>query len=173
MFESWWGHQTNSGLDIWKSEPSQVDADLRQEQKFVPESAQTELQTHQGTRIPPPDRRGQALFRGRLYRRRRVQDRHAGKRHPQRPAARYIHTKNTPLLTENEVQRILLKINGSMLERSQETSRQHVLHLNRKFGNSANATDRERQLVLLKTLWYSWNFAVCGLAPEFIQIAHE
>ena len=53
--------------------------------------------------------------------------------------ARYIHTINTPLLTENEVQRILLKINGSMLERSQETSKQHLLHLNRKFGNSVNA----------------------------------
>lgn len=64
--------------------------------------------------------------------------------------ARYIHTKNTPLLTENEVQRILLKINDSMLERSRETSRQHVLHLKRKFGNSADEMYRERQLVLLK-----------------------
>ncbi len=63
---------------------------------------------------------------------------------------RYIHAKNTPLLTENEVQRILLKINGTMLERSRETSRQHILNLNRKFGNSADETDRERQLDLLK-----------------------
>jgi hypothetical protein len=64
--------------------------------------------------------------------------------------ARYILAKNTPLMTESEVQRILLKINGTMLKRSQETSRQHVLNLNRKFGNSADATDRDRQLVLLK-----------------------
>ncbi|PKN40494.1 MAG: hypothetical protein CVU60_15210 [Deltaproteobacteria bacterium HGW-Deltaproteobacteria-18] len=63
---------------------------------------------------------------------------------------RYIHAKNTPLLTESEVQRILLKINGTMLERSRETSRQHILNLNRKFGNSADETDRERQLDLLK-----------------------
>jgi len=63
---------------------------------------------------------------------------------------RYILAKNTPLMTENEVQRILLKINGSMLDRSRETSRQHVLNLNRKFGNSADEMDRERQLVLLK-----------------------
>jgi hypothetical protein len=63
---------------------------------------------------------------------------------------RYILAKNTPLMTENEVQRILLKINGSMLDRSRETSRQHVLNLNRKFGNSADETDMERQLDLLK-----------------------
>lgn len=63
---------------------------------------------------------------------------------------RYIHTKNTPLMTESDVQRILLKINGTMLERSRETSRQHVHNLNRKFGNSADETDRERQLDLLK-----------------------
>lgn len=63
---------------------------------------------------------------------------------------RYIHAKNTPLLTESEVQRILLKINGTMLERSRETSRQHVRNLNRKFGNNADETDREWQLDLLK-----------------------
>lgn len=63
---------------------------------------------------------------------------------------RYILAKNTPLMTESEVQRILLKINGAMLKRSRETSRQHILNLNRKFGNDADETDRERQLVLLK-----------------------
>jgi hypothetical protein len=63
---------------------------------------------------------------------------------------RYIHAKNTPLLTESEVQRILLKINGSMLERSRETSRQHILNLNRKFGNSTDEPEIERQLDLLK-----------------------
>ncbi|SFK36709.1 Nuclease-related domain-containing protein [Desulfomicrobium apsheronum] len=64
--------------------------------------------------------------------------------------ARHILAKNTPLMTESEVQRILLKINGTMLERSQETSRQHVRNLNRKFGNSEDETERERQLILLK-----------------------
>ena len=64
--------------------------------------------------------------------------------------ARYIHAKNTPIMTESEVQSILLKINGSMLERSQETSRQHVLNLNRKFGNSTDEIYGERQLALLK-----------------------
>ncbi|NCC06421.1 MAG: NERD domain-containing protein, partial [Proteobacteria bacterium] len=64
--------------------------------------------------------------------------------------ARHILAKNTPLMTESEVQRILLKINGTMLERSQETSRLHILNLNRKFGNSEDETERERQLILLK-----------------------
>lgn len=76
--------------------------------------------------------------------------------------ARYILAKNTPLLTESEVQRILLKINGSMLKRSQETSRQHILNLNRKFGNGADETDRERQLILLK---------MGGLVGTFLVVA--
>lgn len=63
---------------------------------------------------------------------------------------RYIYANSTPLLTENETQSILLKINASMLEQSQETSRQHVHYLNRKFGNSADETHRKKQLVLLK-----------------------
>jgi len=63
---------------------------------------------------------------------------------------RYILAKNTPLMTESDVQHILLKINGTMLEQSRETSRQHILNLKRKFGNSADEMGKERQLVLLK-----------------------
>jgi hypothetical protein len=47
---------------------------------------------------------------------------------------RYVLSRNTPLLTKDEVQRILLKINEAMLERSAETKKQHILNLTRKHG---------------------------------------
>ena len=82
---------------------------------------------------------------------------------------RYVQTKDTPLLTESEVQRFLLKINEAMLERSGETSRQHVLNLNRKFGNSADEMHRDRQLNLLKVV------AVAGImiAAAFFLNLHK
>lgn len=67
-----------------------------------------------------------------------------------RRLVRYIKSKDTALLSESEVQRFLLKINEAMLERSRETSRQHVLNLNRKFGNSADEMHKERKIHLLK-----------------------
>lgn len=59
--------------------------------------------------------------------------------------AKYVRTKDVTLLTENEVQRILLKINGAMLERSRTTSREHILNLNRKFGFSVDEMYREKK----------------------------
>jgi hypothetical protein len=64
--------------------------------------------------------------------------------------ARYVLAKSTPLLTESEVHRILLKINETMLERSWKTSREHVQNLNEKFGHTSDAMHRERQRNLLK-----------------------
>lgn len=64
---------------------------------------------------------------------------------------RYILSKGTPVLTESEVQDILLKINGAMLEQSRETSRLHRSNLTRKYGHSSEAMHRERQFNLLKT----------------------
>ena len=47
---------------------------------------------------------------------------------------RYVLSRKTPLLREDEVQRILLKINEAMLERSAETKMQHILNLISKHG---------------------------------------
>lgn len=49
-----------------------------------------------------------------------------------RRLVRYIRSKDTVLLSESDLQKILLKINGSMLERSAETERQHILNLSKK-----------------------------------------
>lgn len=49
-----------------------------------------------------------------------------------RRLVRYISSKDTFLLSESDLQKILLKINGSMLERSAETKRQHILNLSKK-----------------------------------------
>ena len=64
--------------------------------------------------------------------------------------ARYVLGRSRPLLTESEVQRILLKINEAMLERSWKTSRKHVQNLNEKFGYTPDAMHRERQLNIMK-----------------------
>lgn len=64
--------------------------------------------------------------------------------------ARYVLARTTPVLTESEVQSILLKINGTMLEQSRETSRLHVSNLNRKFGYGAEEMHRKRLLNLVK-----------------------
>ena len=63
--------------------------------------------------------------------------------------ARYVRTKDVPLLTENEMQRILLKINDAMLERSRTTSREHILNLNRRFGFSVDEMYREKKRNLM------------------------
>lgn len=52
---------------------------------------------------------------------------------------RFIRSKDNDLLSESDVQRILLKINGTMLERSAETDRQHVHNLSKK--HRANEPD--------------------------------
>ena len=49
-----------------------------------------------------------------------------------RRLVRYIRSKDTVLLSESDLQKVLLKINGSMLERSAETKRQHILNLSKK-----------------------------------------
>ena len=49
-----------------------------------------------------------------------------------RRLVRYIKSKDTALLPESDLQRILLKINGTMLERSAETNSQHVFNLSKK-----------------------------------------
>lgn len=64
--------------------------------------------------------------------------------------ARYVRTKDVPLLTESEVQRILLKINDTMLERSRTTSREHILNLNRRFGFSVDEMYREKKRNLMR-----------------------
>jgi len=69
--------------------------------------------------------------------------------------AKYVRTKDVPLLTENEMQRILLKINDAMLERSRTTSKEHILNLNRKFGFSVDEMYREkkRNLTIMSTVF--------------------
>ena len=51
---------------------------------------------------------------------------------PGQRLVRYIRSKDTAILSESDVQRILLEINGTMLERSAETNRQHVRNLSKK-----------------------------------------
>lgn len=63
--------------------------------------------------------------------------------------AKYVRTKDVPLLTESEVQRILMKINDTMLERSRTTSREHIHNLNRKFGFSVDEMYREKKRNLM------------------------
>jgi hypothetical protein len=63
---------------------------------------------------------------------------------------KYVRSRDAFLLTESEVQRILMKISATMLERSRETSRQHVRNLDRKFGNSTGEMLGERQGILKK-----------------------
>ncbi|WP_459824278.1 nuclease-related domain-containing protein [Desulfomicrobium salsuginis] len=78
--------------------------------------------------------------------------------------ARYVRTKDAPLLTESEVQRILLKINGAMLERSRTTSREHILNLNRKFGSSVDEIYSEKKRNLLIT-----SVAIGIMVVAFVQ----
>jgi len=55
---------------------------------------------------------------------------------PGQRLVRYIRSKNIVLLSESDLQKVLRKINGSMLERSAETKRQHILNLSKKYGTN-------------------------------------
>jgi hypothetical protein len=55
--------------------------------------------------------------------------------------AGYVLAKSAPILTESEVQRILLRINEAMLERSAETRALHIRNLASKHG--PNKPDRQ------------------------------
>ena len=50
---------------------------------------------------------------------------------PGQRLVRYIRSKDTAILSESDVQRVLLRINDTMLERSAETDRQHVRNLSK------------------------------------------
>lgn len=69
---------------------------------------------------------------------------------PSNRLIRYILSKTAPILSEREVQDILLRINGSMMKKSRETSELHVRNLNRKFGNNAEEISRQKQRNLIK-----------------------
>lgn len=58
---------------------------------------------------------------------------------PVRKLIRYIRSKDTALLSESDLKRILLKINETMLERSADTKRQHALNMSKK--KRSNETD--------------------------------
>lgn len=84
--------------------------------------------------------------------------------------ARYVRTKDAPLLTESEVQRILLKINGAMLERSRTTSREHIFNLNRKFGFSVDEMYRKKKTKSDDNERCNGNYDCRELRPKHTQI---
>lgn len=62
--------------------------------------------------------------------------------------ARHILSKSDPILSEHEVQGILLKISGAMLDRSRATAKLHVNNLNNKFGTKSSESGESIPLIL-------------------------
>jgi hypothetical protein len=102
---------------------------FRSHKNSLPEPSPAELQAYQRTECPPRSRTKTKSSRSRFSPATQSSRRRCRKFSCLGEGSSATSGPKTPLLlSESDLQRILLKINGSMLERSADTERQHALN---------------------------------------------